>query len=265
MMSGLKTLSSKLPDAPPMLIATSLPKHLRAQHGHRLALGRVDLARHDRAAGLVLGDAQLADAAARARRQPAHVVGDLHQRRGQRLERAVGVHQRVVGGERLELVGRGHERQPGQLRQLGGDAAGELGVRVEAGADGGAAERQLAEVRQRRLDVRRGRDRAAPPSREISWPSVSGVASCRCVRPILTMSANAAAFFASVSRSFCTDGSSVLGQRGDGGDVHRRREDVVRRLALVDVVVGVQLATLAALAAHELASRGWRAPRSCSC
>src|SRR5450755_4703039 len=34
---------------------------------------------------------------------------------------------------------------------------------------------------------------------ENSWPSVSGVASCRCVRPILTMSANSAALAASVA------------------------------------------------------------------
>ena len=32
------------------------------------------------------------------------------QRRGQRLERAVGEHDGVVGGQRLELVRRGHER-----------------------------------------------------------------------------------------------------------------------------------------------------------
>jgi hypothetical protein len=62
---------------------------LAADHRHGLALGRVDLAGHDRAAGLVLGDAELAEAAARAGGQPAHVVGDLHQRAGEGLERAV--------------------------------------------------------------------------------------------------------------------------------------------------------------------------------
>ena len=61
-------------------------------------------------------------------------------------------------------------------------------VRVEAGADRGAAQRQLEQVGQRVLDVGAGRGRAARRSRENSWPSVSGVASCRWVRPILTMS-----------------------------------------------------------------------------
>ena len=49
----------------------------------RLALGRVDLAGHDRRAGLVLRDAQLADARPRAGGVPAHVVGDLQGGGGQ--------------------------------------------------------------------------------------------------------------------------------------------------------------------------------------
>ena len=42
---------------------------------------------------------------------------------------------------------------------------------------------------------------------EISCPSVSGVASCRCVRPIFTTSANAADLSASTSRSRVTAGT----------------------------------------------------------
>ena len=60
------------------------------------------------------------------------------------FQRAVRVHQRVVGGERLELVGRRDERQPVSARDLRGDARAELRMRVEAGADRGAAERELA-------------------------------------------------------------------------------------------------------------------------
>ncbi len=43
---------------------------------------------------------------------------------------------------------------------------------------------------------------------EISWPSVIGTASWRCVRPILTMPANSFALASSVSRSFRTAGTS---------------------------------------------------------
>ena len=49
----------------------------------------------------------------------------------------------VVRGERLELVLGGDERVAGQLGDLRGHALGEARGRVEAGADGGAAERQL--------------------------------------------------------------------------------------------------------------------------
>jgi hypothetical protein len=64
--------------------------------------------------GSFSGICQLAEAAARARGQPAHVVGDLHQRAGEGLERAVQADQRVVPGERGELVGGGDEGQAGQ-------------------------------------------------------------------------------------------------------------------------------------------------------
>ena len=154
MSTGLKTLSSKLPDAPATLTATSLPSTWHAEHRQRLALGRIDLARHDRAAGLVLGNADLAEAGARPRREPAHVVGDLRQRRRERLQRAVGEDDRVVRGERLELVRRRDERQAGARRQLGRDPRAELRRRVQAGADRGAAERELAQVRQRGAQVR---------------------------------------------------------------------------------------------------------------
>ena len=43
----------------------------------------------------------------------------------------------------------------------------------------------------------------------ITWPSVTGVASCRCVRPTMTTSANSSALAASVSRSASTAGISA--------------------------------------------------------
>ena len=51
--------------------------HLGRDHQRHLAHHRVDLARHDRAARLRRGDADLADAAPRAAGEPADVVGDL--------------------------------------------------------------------------------------------------------------------------------------------------------------------------------------------
>ena len=44
------------------------------------------------------------------------------------------------------LLGAVHERQAGELRDHRGTALGELGVRVEPGADRGAADGELVEV-----------------------------------------------------------------------------------------------------------------------
>lgn len=53
---------------------------LGGNHGQCLALSGVDLARHDTAAGLVLGQAQLAETAARTRSEVTNVVRYLHER-----------------------------------------------------------------------------------------------------------------------------------------------------------------------------------------
>ena len=60
--------------------------------------------------GSFSGMRDFAQAGARARRQPAHVVGDLHQRRRQRLERAMRSHQRIVRRQRGKLIGSTPER-----------------------------------------------------------------------------------------------------------------------------------------------------------
>src|SRR4051812_30141698 len=91
--------------------------HPCTHHRHGLALGRIDLARHDRATWLVLGNRQLAEATARTACEPADVVRDLRQAACELLERAMKTDERVVGCERLELVRRGHKRSPRELRE----------------------------------------------------------------------------------------------------------------------------------------------------
>ena len=98
-----------------MPTATSLPMTCTATMVIGLALGGVDLAGHDGGAGLVFRDADFAQAVARAGGQPAHVVGDLHQVRRQRLERAVGKDELVLAGEGVELVGGGDKVLAGEL------------------------------------------------------------------------------------------------------------------------------------------------------
>ncbi len=131
--------------------------HLHAYHRHRLGLRRIDLARHDRRPRLVLRQRQFAQAAARTGAHPADVVGDLHQRAGQRLERAASHHQarRAPPGPRT-CSAPTRTASPVSLRDSRGHALGELGMRIQAGADGGAAERQLVDVGQHFADARRG-------------------------------------------------------------------------------------------------------------
>ncbi len=124
--------------------------HLRGHLGDRFGDHRVDLARHDRDARLQIGQVQFAQSGQRTRAHPADVVGDLGQRHRDGLERTGGLDQAVAGGLSLERVfGRAQFGQPGlgdkHVDHLGAEPVG----RVEAGADGGAADREFAEPRQR--------------------------------------------------------------------------------------------------------------------
>jgi hypothetical protein len=81
-------------------------------------------------------------ARARAARQQPNVVGNLVERHGQRLQRGAQLHEVVVRALHRELVRRRDEGQPGELRDLGGDLPIKARLRVEARADGRAAQRQ---------------------------------------------------------------------------------------------------------------------------
>jgi len=80
---------------------------------------------------------------ARTRSQPAHVVGDLHQRNRHAAQPSRHRDHSVKRPLGRELVRRGLQRQPRQLSQLGGDVLAEPGRSVDAGADGGAAGSQF--------------------------------------------------------------------------------------------------------------------------
>ena len=85
------------------------------------------------------------------------IVGDLHERGGERLERAVRSHQRIVCRQRGELVGGAPKRQTAVRREFRRDAIAECRVGVETRAHRRAADRQFAErgngSRDRRLRV----------------------------------------------------------------------------------------------------------------
>ena len=119
--TGLNTLSSKCPLEPPTETATALPitcaqTIVRASDCVGLTLpGMME------EPGSLAGRTSSPEAGARARAEHAHVVGDLHQRDGDRVEHAGQFDLRVVGGKRLELVRRGDEGQSGEVGDLVGD------------------------------------------------------------------------------------------------------------------------------------------------
>ena len=80
---------------------------------------------------------------------------------------------------------------------------------------------------------------AYPPN---SCPSVTGVASIRWVRPLLTTSANSSALRAKRRLEVAQRRDEVAYDLTRRCEMDRRREDVVGRLRRVDVVVGVHVA-----------------------
>ena len=99
-----------------------------------------------------------AEPGAGARAHQRDVVGDLDQRDGDHLQRARELDQGVAVALRLEAVERRGDLEPGRPRRAcARTRSRELGVRVEPGAGGGAAERDLADAPQGRADALRAR------------------------------------------------------------------------------------------------------------
>ena len=142
-------------------------EHPAAHHRQRLGLRRVDLARHDRGAGLVLRQDQFAEARTRSGAEQADIVGDLEQVGGECVQRAMGEGVGAMRSQRLELVLGAGERQLGDRRDPLGEQRRKARMRVQAGADGGAALRQRIELPEREAVAARCRSRPARRSRRI--------------------------------------------------------------------------------------------------
>ena len=118
--------------------------------------------------------------------------------RGQGLERPLALRPRP-GRLRFEVVAPSVKALPVCSREQRRDPPAELGMGVEAGADRGAADRQLAaaagplrSARHAVLDLRR-------PAAELLAEPI-GVASIRCVRPVLTTASTPRAFVGDARR-----------------------------------------------------------------
>ena len=140
------------PTGPPTVMAVSLPMTWADTWVRTSAMTGLTLPGMIEEPLQELGQEQLGQPGPRARPHPADVVGDLGAAHRHRLEGPGQLDQGVAGALGLERVGGRRQLQAGG----GGDPLAhpgrELGVGVEAGADRGAAERQLAHPDQGRLD-----------------------------------------------------------------------------------------------------------------
>ncbi len=216
--------------------------HLGADHGQGLALRRVDLPGHDAAAGLQLGQQQLADAGTGAAGQQADIIGDLIEAAGDGVESARQLDHGVVGGQRLKFVRGGAEGQSGNGGHLPGDRFVPADLGVEAGADGGAAD---GEAVQPRLQ---GRLHAV--NAQLHLGGIAGELLAEGERRgVLQVSATDLDDAGKLAL-LRLQGGLQFGQRRQqhlhglhaGGDVHRRGVGVIGGLRLVDVVIRVDRA-----------------------
>ncbi|OEI69339.1 ribosomal protein S5 [Curtobacterium sp. ER1/6] len=212
----------------------------RGDHEGGLGDDRVDLAGHDRRAGLQVGDVQFAQAGVRPGAHPPQVVVDLREADRDDPEGTGCLDEGVARALGLEVVECLGDRQAGVRREPGDDLLREALRRVDAGADRGAAERDLGDAGERRLH---------PLDAE---PDLSGVAAELLAERdrggIHQVGATGLHGVRPEGRLRLERRGEVL-ERGDegadeglgDGDVHRRGEDVVRRLRGVDVVVRVDV------------------------
>ena len=239
--TGIITLSSKLPAAPAHDDGGVVADHLGADHQRRLRQHRVDLAGHDARPRLQVGQPDLGQPGGRPAGQPAQVVADLGEADRDRPQHAAQLDEGVAAALGLEVVARLGERLAASARRAPrsrrrrSPAGVLMPVPTAVPPSGSSRTRGSTASSRSRASASVA---AYPPS---SWPSITGVASIRWVRPDFTSPENSSAL---ARRLSCEDGErglQVLDDRLRGGDVDRRREGVVARLAGVDVVVGVDV------------------------
>ena len=158
----------------------------------------------------------------------------------------------VVRGERLELVRCGDERQTGVARERVGNLLREFRVCVQARAHGGAAECEFGHVGQgvaymleTVIDLR---DPAGDFLTERERRGVLQVGAADLDDVVV-----GARFRVERVAQLADAGLEMIHERVEGGHAHGGREHVVRRLALVHVVVGMHETLFATHAAEQFA------------
>ncbi len=227
--TGICTLSSKLPLAPAQATAASLPT--TCAHTIRVASGST---------GLTLPGMML-DPGWRSGRwiSASPVVGpDDSQRRSlQILVRPTAIVRSTPDSSTSESrvpcaskwLRASVNSCPVSPRQRRDHRGREAGRGVDAGADGGAAEGELADAGEYGAESLCGVRHASRRSRRTPGPSITGVASIRCVRPALTSPANSVALADSDASSWPARAAGRRRRRGS-----RRHGCAVGKVSLED-------------------------------
>ncbi len=143
----LKVTASGSADRNGLIVADDARCHLHQAFAH----DRIDFPRHDRAAGLAIGQDDFEETAARSRPEPTYVVGYIHKRGGNRLQLTVTINQAIalrVGFEVIDRFDKGYARA---FRQRSGDSRPKLWMRIDTTSHSSTADRQLQYRLQRHL------------------------------------------------------------------------------------------------------------------
>ena len=224
----------------------------RADLRQRFGLRRIDLARHDRTARLVGGQGQLAQPGARAGPQQADIVRDLVEAHRHRLDRAVQEQQRVLPGQGNEFVGRAFKGKTGQLRDFLRDSFGETLCRIEPRADRRAALGELEDARQGQLDPGHPIRHQSGIARKF-LPQRQRRRILRVGTPDLDDIVPSVGLILKIGPHRFESGQKAVRHHPRRRDVKRAGEGVVRGLAHIDVIVGMDRRLVAARAAQSFA------------
>ncbi len=226
--------------------------HARGDLHQAFAHHRVDLAGHDGTARLPVGKLHFVETAARAAAQPADVVRHVEQRHRHHAELAVTLDQAVALSVRLEVIDGFVKREAGLLGEHLARAARELWMRVDAGADRRAADRQFEDRIDRFLGAtNRQLQLPSEPADFLAQTNRRRVGEMRAADlddlvPLLGLAVEHVV-------KACQRGDQLRLDRDADGDMNRGREGVVRALPHVDVVVGMDwLRGLEAVATEHL-------------
>ena len=119
-------------------------------HGHSqgFGLGRIDFSRHNGRPGFIGRNDDLTDAAARSAGKHPDIVADLHQGAGYCFESPVGLHDRIVPGQRFKFIFCSDKGQTGKLCDLGRYLLGVTLRGIQSGTNGRTAKGQFGQVGQ---------------------------------------------------------------------------------------------------------------------